>query len=91
MANIIPSGTTAANSGDLVVAAGAPITVFLNDADGRTLAEDANALVQIKAASGQYMTVGMLSRSQPALIIDGPGTYRVSKRASAVAVAVDQS
>jgi hypothetical protein len=91
MAAIIASGTSELASSDIVVVAGTPTTVFLNDASTGNITESAKARVQIKAASGTYTTVGELNRNQPALIIDGPGTYRVLRLAgSGVAFAVDQ-
>jgi hypothetical protein len=91
MASLIASGTTADNSADFTVAAGTPVTISLHDADG-VFGNDVAATVFIKSSGGVYRAVagGNLSPQKPELVIDGPGTYRVSKYASAVAFGVDK-
>jgi sarcosine oxidase gamma subunit len=90
MAAIIASGTSELASSDIVVVAGTPTTIFVNDANGKLVPEDVRVAIQIKAASGQYMTVAELSRALPAIVIDGPGTYRALRKVCTTAVAVDQ-
>lgn len=90
MAAIIASGTTETASSDIVVAAGTPTTLHVNTASGALLTGSDKALVQIKSAGSQYTTIAELTRSQPAVVVDGPGTYRVLRLAATVAFAVDQ-
>lgn len=91
MASLISSGTTADSSADFTVAAGTPNTISLRDADG-VLAGDVAAVIDIKSSDGVYRPVqnGSLHAHRPELVIDGPGTYRVRKFASAVAFGVDK-
>lgn len=81
---LLAVGTTAADSGDLVVSAGTPVTVSLKDAAGPVVAAGANVLIQLKDDDGQYFTVGTLSspeKGRIATVIYGPGTYRFSRLA----------
>ncbi len=91
MAELIATGTTLANSADVVVAAGTPATVFLKDATGQSVDAGANALIQIKSAGGEYFDIGALTSKEPALAITSPGTFRIVRPVQAVAVGVDQS
>jgi hypothetical protein len=91
MAELIASGVIDATSSDITATAGAPITLFLKAAAGPLIPGDAHAVIQIKSADSVYFTVGELNRSMPARVLDGPGTYRVSKFASTTAFGVDQS
>lgn len=93
MAVLIAAATAAANSADVTVVAGTPVTVFLNVASGE-VPRDARATILMKNAGGQYEAIGSLSGASPetkARVIDGPGTYRVAKGVTSVAVAVDQT
>lgn len=91
MAELIASGTTQVNSSDFVATAGSPITISLFDADG-VFGNDVVATVFIKSSGGVYRPVegGNLNAQKPALVIDAPGTFRVTKYASAVAFGVDK-
>lgn len=89
MSNIIASGTAELASADFSVAAGTPTTVFLNAATG-SVQPDARAIVQMKAASAQYVPVGELSWKNPAWTIVGAGTFRVVRQVTANAFAVDR-
>lgn len=74
---ILATGNTAADSADLVVAAGTPVTVGLKGAD-KYLAE---VLIKLKDDAGNYTIVGSLSPMAPAQCITAPGTYRFSRTA----------
>lgn len=84
MANIIPSGAGAAQSADIVVAAGTPVTIHGYPASGSWTAQ-----IQIKNADGTYTTIRGITNDNPAEVIYGPGTYRVSRPAGGSAVAID--
>jgi hypothetical protein len=90
MASLIASGTTAEDSSDFTVVAGTPVTIFLHDAAGPNVPGDCTAAIQVKSSGSQYFTVGVLDGNNPARVITGPGTYRVSKFASATAFGVDK-
>lgn len=90
MASLITSGTTEDTSADFTATAGTPVTVFLHDAAGPSVTSEARAVIQIKSSGAQYITVGELSGQKPALVIDGPGTFRVQKYASTTAFGVDK-
>lgn len=79
IAEILSVGTTAANSGDVVVAAGAPLTVCLKDAAGPRVGAGALVHILLKDDAGQYFRVGQLSTERSAAVIDGAGTYRFSR------------
>lgn len=69
---LLATGSTAANSTDLVVSAGTPVTVALKG----VIAGDAAVTIQLKDDAGAYMPVGKLDASLPAIAITAPGTYR---------------
>ncbi|TPM58981.1 hypothetical protein FJ959_08895 [Mesorhizobium sp. B2-2-4] len=76
---ILATGSTAADSADVTVAAGTPITVGLKGV------VDANALVIIylKDDGAAYNQVGRLTSDVPSIMISAPGTYRFSRAAGA--------
>lgn len=89
MAVILASGVTEAASSDVVVTI--PVSIFLTDASGPTVHPDSLADVQKKSNGGEYFTIGQLNLGNAfALSITSPGTYRVLRRAAAVAFAVEQ-
>lgn len=73
-AELIAAGTTAANSSDIVIADGATVSVGL-----KAYAQGALAVVRLKDDGAAYNEVARLDASQPALLLSGPGTYRVSR------------
>ena len=78
MAALIASGAIDATSADFTLT-GESSTVFLVAAASLIPAAVAN--VQIKSAAGVYHTIGTLTDTNPAAVLSGPGTYRVSKLA----------
>lgn len=87
MANIIASGTTAADSAEFTLAAGDSTVLLLTG----TPASDARAVVRIKAADGTFHRAGELTGQYPAQSLTGAGTYKVSKVASSSAYGVDRN
>ena len=77
-AELIATGTTAANSADVTVVAGTPITVALKAA-----ADGAEVAVKLKDDGAAYNIVGRITSAQPSLMILAPGTYRFSRIAGA--------
>ncbi|MGX9144983.1 hypothetical protein [Mesorhizobium sp. 128a] len=80
-AELLATGSTAANSGDVTVAAGTPITVGLKGV------ADQNAIVLVSLkddASAYNQTGGRLTSGEPVLMISAPGTYRFSRVAGGV-------
>lgn len=80
-AQILAIGTTDASSGDIVVAAGASLTVCLKDAAGPIVGGGARVQIQLKADSGEYFTIDALSQAKPAVNIVAAGTYRFTRKA----------
>ena len=78
---ILAAGTTDANSGDVTVVAGTPLTVALKDAAGKFVAPGAHVEIQLKDDAGQYFWIDELTSGDPAKVIIGPGTYRFVRRA----------
>jgi hypothetical protein len=89
MASLIASGTTEA-SAEFTVTAGTPVTIFLWDANGDAVPADARATLQLKSSGATYTTVSTMDSNNPARVIDGPGTYKLTKYASTVAFGVDK-
>ena len=86
---LLAVGSGAANSTDLVVVAGTPVTVALKDAAGPSVS---GAIVKIllKDNVGQYFEVGELfgNRGSNATVISAAGTYRFSRDALSAACGV---
>lgn len=80
---ILAINTTAANSSDVTVAVGTPLTVSLKDAAGPVVALAAKVEIQLKGDNSEYYTVATLTGGKPALVISGAGTYRFSRAAGA--------
>ncbi|MEY9466302.1 hypothetical protein ABH973_006715 [Bradyrhizobium ottawaense] len=78
---ILATNTTAADSADVVVAAGTPLTVCLKDAAGALVGAGARVDILLKDDAGQYFLVDSLSSQKLAVVITGPGTYRFSRPA----------
>lgn len=91
MATILAAGTTEAASSTFVLTAGQAATIYLTDAAGPGLPFDACADVQIASAGSQYFTVGTLTRSNPAVVLEAAGTFRVLRHACETAVAIEQN
>jgi len=74
---ILATASTALDSADVVVAAGAPVTVCLKGlVDG-----NARVRIALKDDAGAYQDVGELNSRGPALVITAPGTYRFTRAA----------
>lgn len=76
---ILAIGTSAANSSDVVVAAGASLTVCLKDAAGPDLGRSVQVDILLKDDAGQYFPVDSLNIKRPALMLVAAGTYRFSR------------
>lgn len=76
---ILAVGTTAANSADVPLAAGAELSVCLKDAAGPTIGPRALVHILRKDDAGQYFRIAQLSTSAPGIVIQGEGTYRFSR------------
>lgn len=86
---LIASGTAAADSADLTVAAGVPKTLFLKMAADGPVGSTVRAVIKIKSAAGTYHEVSALNGQRPAVILDGAGTYRISREETKEAFGVD--
>jgi hypothetical protein len=91
MAELIASGTTEADSADVTVAAGTPVTFCLKVASGAMVPRGSQALIQFKESGGNYITAATLDRYTPGLEVSAPGTYRVRRQAHTTAFGVDQT
>jgi hypothetical protein len=76
---ILSTASTAANSADVTVAAGTPITVGLKG----VVDQGAIVLISLKDDAAAYNQVGRLTSDVPSLMISAPGTYRFSRVAGA--------
>ncbi|RUW55055.1 hypothetical protein EOA32_03260 [Mesorhizobium sp. M1A.F.Ca.ET.072.01.1.1] len=76
---ILATANTAADSADVIVAAGTPLAVGLKGvADGGAL-----VIIKLKDDAGAYNVVGSLTSTSPSTLISAPGTYRFSRVAGA--------
>lgn len=85
---ILAPGTTAANSTDVVVAAGATVTVSLYTAAGGALPSGVTCLITKTNPSATYSETGQVLSSVPSSVtgesrtaraLVGPGTYRIER------------
>lgn len=90
MANLIASGTTLANSADIVLAANEEATLSLLIDVGGSDAAQPVAYVQKKGSDNAWYTYGELNRLQPSMVLRAAGTYRVQRQAYGTAFAVDK-
>jgi hypothetical protein len=78
---LLAVGTTAADSADQVLTAGTMLC--LKDAAGTSVLAGAFVDISVKDDVGQYFRIGALTGARPAMVINGSGTYRFSRRAGA--------
>jgi hypothetical protein len=82
-ANILTVGDTAANSGDITVAAGTPLTVQLKYTGAQT-SDAAEVKILLKDDAAAYWPTGAkLTAYEPIITLYGPGTYRFARKAGA--------
>lgn len=74
---ILATGSTAADSSDVVVAPGVPVTVVMK---GATSGSN-RCIWSIKDDAGTYNVMGALAQTDFPLVINGPGTYRFTRAA----------
>lgn len=94
MAALIASGTTAANSADIVLADGASATLSLVAGNSSIIPAGCRAHVQLlTSTAGVYLEIpgGSLNNNSPVCQVFGPATFRVVKFASADAFGVDKT
>ena len=85
MAVLIAAGTAAANSADLVVAAGKSVILSLFDADGNNIVLGASVLIQKKAGNGTYTVIDSLDSTNPAKVFTNPTGSSITLRAARLA------
>lgn len=87
-AQILNVASGAADSSDVVVSAGTPLTVALKDAHGSTVEGTPVVEIKLKDDAGQYFLVGQLTQVDPVRVIVGPGTYKFSRTATSASCGV---
>jgi hypothetical protein len=87
---LLATGTAAADSADVVVTAGTPVTIYLKKGSDGAVSASARATVKIKSSGGTYHEIGALTGQYQALVIDGPGTYRISRETASEAFGVEK-
>ena len=84
---ILASGTTAATSTDIVLAAGATAVVGIFSVNpGATLNDNALAVMHVTPGALNY--IGALDQTNRSMLINGPGTFRVVRPVLPVAFGV---
>ena len=79
-AELIPTGSSTANSADITVTDGSSLTVGLK---GLTDSQ-ARVIIYIKDDGGGYNAIGELSSFSTVVVLAAPGVYRVSRIAGAI-------
>lgn len=87
MAELLATGTTLASSADFTLT-GESSTLFLKAAAAQI--PDVVVLIEIKDSSGVYHIIGKMEKENAAVVLVGPGTYRVSRQVCTTAVGVDR-
>lgn len=87
---ILATGTAAADSSEVTVTAGTPVTIFLKKGSSGPVESGSRAVVKIKSSGGFYHEVGALTGSRQALVLDGPGTFLISREETKVAFGIDK-
>lgn len=92
MAELLPLAQAAANSIDFTVTTAAPVGILLKSAETTgKLPHFAYAAIQMKSSGLQYFTVAEVTQNCPAVLLNIPGTYRVSKNSNQIATGVDKT
>ena len=84
---ILASGQSAATSSDVVIAYDQSAVIGLFTVTGNTL-PNGPTLRLVITTPGQDTLVAILSASQPTVLVNGPGTFRVHRSAGAVDIGV---
>lgn len=79
---LIEPGTGVATSPDIAVT-DSPVTLVLN-----TPAAAAEVIIESKGPGSVWVPLGVLSNSNPAQIVQGPGVWRVRRTAMSAAAGV---
>ena len=74
---ILASGTTAATSTDIVIAAGDSVTVGIFSADANDITDGSFSINQV--TPGAVATIGSLNLYNRSTQLFGPGTFRVKR------------
>jgi len=87
---ILASGTTTAESTEILLAAGDTATVLLRRDRTINQSDACLALIQAEDSDSAWRSIGQLDLNRNCMVIEGPGNFRVQRQAGAVAFAVDQ-
>lgn len=82
---ILASGTSAATSSDVTVAAGSVVSVGIFTSSGEPSQMGPLASVVMDTPGGD-ITIKTLSAEEPATVLSGPGTFRVVRPALSSAI-----
>lgn len=88
--SLLAVGTAAADSPDIVVAAGTPVTVFIKAAASGVPDSGAVYAVKLKTLAGTYHQIGQLDCATPYRSLTSPGTYQVSRIATGASSGLEQ-
>ncbi len=91
MAAFFTAATTELASSTFTLAAGESATLYLIDAAGPGLPEDAVIDVQIASSASEYFNVGSLTKHRPAAVLTGAGTYRLFRHLCSSAIGADKN
>ena len=71
---ILSTGSTAANSSDVVIAEGGALTVCLKGA-----AAGSAVVISLKDDGSSYNVIGVINSQNPSVLISAAGTYRFTR------------
>lgn len=85
---LLTSGTTVANSADVVLIDGQAATLVISDGESSSLRSQIT--ISAKTADGKYVAIGKMGDLDASVKqIVGPITFRAERGATAVAIGVD--
>jgi hypothetical protein len=93
MAEYIAVGITELAGADFTLADGASVTINLKPATNALVALPADVVadVQVRTSDAGYVNAARLTAITPPFNVQGPGTFRVIRRASAGICGVDKT
>jgi hypothetical protein len=76
----LAAGTAAATSADIAVTTAAPVNLGLFSTGNAPLPTYPSVTIERKDPNGAYRSTGIsLSRAQPDVLLNAPGTYRLNR------------
>lgn len=91
MAELIATGTTLVTSSEFTLTSTDVVTISLKSATDPVLPSSAQAVINLKTSSGTFIPLGSVTSSTPAILLNGPGTYTITRPVQSLGVGVDKT